>query len=64
MALGGDPLDPLNLDAAHRCCNEWRGAKTVEQVLAIAAAQASGKHDGTPCGALDRRSEGSTSRDW
>lgn len=29
-------LDYSNVDAAHRCCNVWRGNKTVEQVLAIA----------------------------
>jgi len=29
-------LDYNNVDAAHRCCNEWRHNKTVPQVLAIA----------------------------
>lgn len=36
VSLGGDPLDRANVDAAHRCCNQWRGNKTVAQVLAIA----------------------------
>ena len=36
VSLGGDPLDPSNVDAAHRCCNQWRGNKTVAQVRAIA----------------------------
>lgn len=56
VALGGDPLDRANVDAAHRCCNQWRGAMTVEQVLARAA---SGRMD-----APDRSADGSTSRDW
>lgn len=37
VSRGGDPLDPLNVDAAHRRCNQWRGNKTVAQVRAIAA---------------------------
>ena len=42
IALGGDP----------RCCNEWRGAMTVEQVLAEAARgpthnrRSEGRHSG------------------
>jgi len=49
-------LDYANLGAAHRCCNLWRGNKTVEEVLAIArgerkkARKPSGPHN--------------TSRDW
>ena len=41
--LGGYPspeacaLDYANLDAAHRCCNNWRKGKTVDEVMAIAA---------------------------
>lgn len=40
--LGGYPspescaLDYANNAATHRCCNNWRKAKTVEEVLAIA----------------------------
>lgn len=29
-------LDYSNLDAAHRRCNEWRGSKSVKQVIEIA----------------------------
>lgn len=31
VSLGGDPLDYSNVDAAHRCCNQWRGNKQVTQ---------------------------------
>ena len=58
--LGGYPsasaaaLDYNNLAAAHRCCNQWRSNKTVEEVMQIARGLKSGrkpaKHD--------------TSRDW
>ena len=60
--MGGYPtpeaaaLDYNNLAAAHKCCNEWRSNKTVEEVLAIArgerkkARRPSGPHN--------------TSRDW
>lgn len=56
VALGGDPLDRANVDAAHRCCNQWRGAMTVEQVLAKAA-------EGR-ASAPNRSASGTTSRDW
>ncbi len=29
-------LDPSNVDATHRACNEWRGNKTVAQVMELA----------------------------
>ena len=29
-------LDRANVDAAHRCCNQWRGNRSVDEVLAIA----------------------------
>lgn len=54
-SLGGSATDYSNLDAAHRACNEWRGNKTVREVLAIAARERS---------APLRQAEGSTSRDW
>lgn len=38
VSRGGSPYDPANVDAAHRCCNNWRGAKPVPRVRAIAAA--------------------------
>lgn len=37
VSRGGSPYDPLNVDATHRRCNQWRGNKSVEQVRAIAA---------------------------
>lgn len=33
---GGSLYDPDNLDATHRRCNEWRGNRSVAEVLAIA----------------------------
>lgn len=33
VSRGGDPLDPLNVDAAHACCNNWRKARSVAEVL-------------------------------
>lgn len=36
VSLGGDPLDRGNVDAAHRRCNQWRGNRSVGEVLAIA----------------------------
>ena len=52
VSRGGDPLDRANVDAAHRCCNQWRGARSVAEVLTLAK------------GGHGRRSEGTTSRDW
>ena len=57
VSLGGDPLDRSNVDAAHRCCNHWRGNRTVDAVLAIAAGQADGMRP--PASA-----QGRTSREW
>jgi hypothetical protein len=36
VSKGGSPIDPANVDAAHRRCNQWRGNKSVAQVMAIA----------------------------
>ena len=36
VSLGGSPFARSNVDAAHRCCNEWRSNKTVDEVLRIA----------------------------
>lgn len=41
VSRGGSPYDRANVDAAHRCCNQWRSNKSVEEVLAIAARQRS-----------------------
>ena len=35
----GGTLDYENCDAAHRRCNEWRGAKSVREVMALARGQ-------------------------
>lgn len=37
VSLGGSPFSRSNVDATHRCCNEWRGNKTVAEVLELAA---------------------------
>lgn len=52
VSLGGDPLDRANVKATHRCCNQWRGNKTVDDVIAELRVT------------IVRRSEGTTSRDW
>lgn len=36
VSRGGSPYAYDNVDAAHRCCNGWRGAKSVAEVLALA----------------------------
>lgn len=59
VSLGGDPLDRMNVDAAHRCCNQWRGNKTVAEVLAIARGAGAGTPPPTAA-----RAEGATSREW
>ena len=53
VSLGGDPLDRQNVEAAHRACNQWRGNKTVAQVMATARGSAP-----------SRMAEGATSREW
>jgi len=59
--LGGYPtaqaaaLDYGNLAAAHKCCNEWRGNRTVNEVMRIA----NGRKD-----AKRLPSKVRTSRDW
>lgn len=54
VSLGGDPLDFDNVDATHRCCNQWRGNMTVAQVRAIAHGRR-GRGTGAP---------NAPSRDW
>ena len=34
VSRGGSPTDRANVDAAHRCCNNWRRAKLVDTVTA------------------------------
>lgn len=36
VSKGGSPYDRRNVAATHRRCNEWRSAKSVAEVLAIA----------------------------
>ncbi|WP_195839194.1 endonuclease [Parafannyhessea umbonata] len=33
VSCGGSPVDPSNLAATHRRCNEWRSNRSVEWVL-------------------------------
>ena len=39
VSHGGSPTSRSNVDAAHRCCNQWRSNKSVDQVLALARAK-------------------------
>lgn len=39
VSKGGSPIDYSNLDATHRRCNEWRGNRSVQEVIAIARGQ-------------------------
>lgn len=32
VSLGGSPTDPANVAPAHRCCNNWRGARPARWV--------------------------------
>lgn len=36
VSRGGSPYDPANVAATHRCCNQWRSNKSVDEVLRIA----------------------------
>lgn len=38
VSKGGSPLDPSNVAAAHRCCNGWRGNRSVAEVELVRAA--------------------------
>ena len=52
--LGGYPsaqaaaLDYNNLAAAHKCCNEWRGNKTVDEVRRLIGEMRQGGAKETP----------------
>lgn len=35
MSRGGSPYDRANVDAAHRCCNNWRKARSLDEVASI-----------------------------
>ena len=70
VSKGGSPIDYGNVDAAHRECNNWRGNRSVAQVLAIAREFRKGSappddDGGKKLGQVDnRRIENSTSRAW
>ena len=38
ISKGGSAIDPANVRAAHRCCNQWRGDKPVCRVQSISTA--------------------------
>lgn len=46
VSKGGDPYDYGNVDAAHRCCNQWRGNRSVAEVLRIAESRRRGAVEG------------------
>lgn len=48
VSRGGSPLDRANVAGAHRCCNNWRGAKPVPRVEAVRAAVAASGGWSTP----------------
>ena len=56
ISKGGSPIDKRNVDAAHRCCNQWRGNKDVAEVLAITR--------GAPETMPGQPVEATTSRAW
>lgn len=37
VSKGGSPIDPANVAPSHRCCNAWRGSKSIDRVAAISA---------------------------
>lgn len=43
VSKGGSPTDYANLDAAHRRCNEWRGNRSVQDVVKAARGDARGR---------------------
>lgn len=70
ISKGGSPIDYGNVDATHRECNNWRGNRSVAQVLAIArefrgggGGQSDG--DGKTSGQVESpKDEKCTSRAW
>ena len=59
ISKGGDPYDPRNQAATHRCCNEWRGNRSVEEVMAIARSDAIAPRPPRASGV-----QGRVSREW
>ena len=37
VSKGGSPIDPANVAPSHRCCNAWRGNKSIDRVASICA---------------------------
>ena len=35
VSRGGSPTDPANVAPAHRCCNQWRGNRSMARVSAV-----------------------------
>lgn len=35
VSRGGSPIDPQNVAASHRCCNQWRGVKPLDVVAKV-----------------------------
>ncbi len=52
VSLGGSPFARSNVDATHRCCNQWRSNKTVDEVLRIAGGTRAGKTQPPPTEAV------------
>ena len=42
VSKGGSPFSRSNVDAAHRCCNQWRSNKSVDEVMALARGELHG----------------------
>lgn len=36
VSKGGSPTSRSNVDATHRCCNQWRSNRSVEEVMRLA----------------------------
>ena len=59
ISKGGDPFDPRNCAATHRCCNQWRSNMSVEDVK-----KAARSNDPTRRPPRAARAKGKTSREW
>ena len=57
VSKGGSPIEMGNLAATHRYCNEWRGNKSVEEVMAIARGETGRRRESVPI-------EQTTSIEW
>ena len=52
ISKGGSPTDYDNVDATHRECNNWRGNRSVAEVMAIAKSARTGaaaRNEGDVC---------------